>query len=223
MPHGASSSTRNEKEDRTFCNVTEQDVIEARDAETIYDVPILMQEQRLDSRVLYKLDIYNDRDSNLAQWKKFLEKLKSQKFEITIGLIGKYVELKDSYKSIAESFIHAGVSNEIKVNVKWISSETMDVDSVENTLAGLDGILVAPGFGERGIQGKINAVKYARENKVPFLGICLGMQCAVIEFARNIIGLEGAHSFEMNPETQYPVIDLMESQKIFRQKVGPCV
>lgn len=168
MPHGASSSTRNEKEDRTFCNVTEQDVIEARDAETIYDVPILMQEQRLDSRVLYKLDIYNDRDSNLAQWKKFLEKLKSQKFEITIGLIGKYVELKDSYKSIAESFIHAGVSNEIKVNVKWISSETMDLDSVENTLAGLDGILVAPGFGERGIQGKINAVKYARENKVPF-------------------------------------------------------
>jgi CTP synthase len=203
-----------------FCNVTEQDVIEARDAETIYDVPILMQEQRLDSRVLYKLDIYNDVDSNLVQWKKFLEKLKAPKFEITIGLIGKYVELKDSYKSIAESFIHAGVSNEIKVNLKWISSETMDEDLVEETLAGLDGILVAPGFGERGIQGKINAVKYARENKIPFLGICLGMQCAVIEFARNVMGLEGAHSFEMNPETQYPVIDLMESQKDVSAKGG---
>lgn len=203
-----------------FCNVTEQDVIEARDAETIYDVPILMQEQRLDSRVLYKLDIYNDRDSNLVQWKKFLEKLKAPKFEITIGLIGKYVELKDSYKSIAESFIHAGVSNEIKVNLKWISSENMDENLVDETLVGLDGILVAPGFGERGIQGKINAVKYARENKIPFLGICLGMQCAVIEFARNVMGLEGAHSFEMNPETQYPVIDLMESQKDISSKGG---
>ena len=203
-----------------FCNVTEQDVIEARDAETIYDVPILMQEQRLDSRVLYKLDIYNDRDSNLVQWKKFLEKLKAPKFEISIGLIGKYVELKDSYKSIAESFIHAGVSNEIKVNLKWISSETMDEDLVDETLAGLDGILVAPGFGERGIQGKINAVKYARENNIPFLGICLGMQCAVIEFARNVMGLEGAHSFEMNPETPYPVIDLMESQKDVSAKGG---
>lgn len=203
-----------------FCNVTEQDVIEARDAETIYDVPILMQEQRLDSRVLYKLDIYNDRDSNLVQWKKFLEKLKAPKFEISIGLIGKYVELKDSYKSIAESFIHAGVSNEIKVNLKWISSETMDEDLVDETLAGLDGILVAPGFGERGIQGKINAVRYARENNIPFLGICLGMQCAVIEFARNVMGLEGAHSFEMNPETPYPVIDLMESQKDVSAKGG---
>lgn len=203
-----------------FCNVTEQDVIEARDAETIYDVPILMQEQRLDSRVLYKLDIYNDRDSNLVQWKKFLEKLKAPKFEISIGLIGKYVELKDSYKSIAESFIHAGVSNEIKVNLKWISSETMDENLVDETLAGLDGILVAPGFGERGIQGKINAVRYARENNIPFLGICLGMQCAVIEFARNVMGLEGAHSFEMNPETQYPVIDLMESQKDVSAKGG---
>lgn len=203
-----------------FCNVTEQDVIEARDAETIYDVPILMQEQRLDSRVLYKLDIYNDRDSNLVHWKKFLEKLKAPKFEISIGLIGKYVELKDSYKSIAESFIHAGVSNEIKVNLKWISSETMDEDLVDETLAGLDGILVAPGFGERGIQGKINAVKYARENNIPFLGICLGMQCAVIEFARDVMGLEGAHSFEMNPETQYPVIDLMESQKDVSAKGG---
>ncbi len=203
-----------------FCNVTEQDVIEARDAETIYDVPLLMKEERLDSRVLYKLDIYNDTDSNLSTWKKFLEKLKSPKFEITVGLIGKYVELKDSYKSIAEAFIHAGVANEIKVNVKWIPSETMDVDHIEELFQGLDGVLVAPGFGERGIEGKINAVKYARENKIPFLGICLGMQCAVIEFGRNVLGLEGAHSFEMNPVTAYPVIDLMESQKDVSTKGG---
>ena len=203
-----------------FCNVSEQDVIEARDAETIYDVPMLMQQERLDSRVLYKLDIYNDTDSNLTAWTKFLEKLKNPKFEITVGLIGKYVELKDSYKSIAEAFIHAGVANEIKVNVKWISSETMEDIDVADVLAGLDGILVAPGFGERGILGKINAVKYARENKIPFLGICLGMQCAVIEFARNVIGLEGAHSFEMNPETNYPVIDLMKSQKDVSEKGG---
>lgn len=203
-----------------FCNVTEQDVIEAMDAETIYDVPLLMKEERLDSRVLYKLDIYNDKDSNLVNWKNFLSKLKNPKFEISIGLIGKYVELKDSYKSIAEAFIHAGVANEIKVNVKWISSETMDDENTQETLTGLDGILVAPGFGERGIQGKINAVKFARENKIPFLGICLGMQCAVIEFARNVIGLEDAHSFEMNPETPYPVIDIMEDQKKISEKGG---
>jgi CTP synthase len=202
-----------------FCNVSEQDVIEARDAETIYDVPMLMKEERLDSRVLYKLDIYNDKDSNLTAWAKFLDKLKNPKFEITVGLVGKYVELKDSYKSIAEAFIHAGVANEIKVNVKWISSETAE-DNIEESLAGLDGILVAPGFGERGIQGKINAVKFARENNIPFLGICLGMQCAVIEFARNVVGLDDAHSFEMNPETPYPVIDLMNSQKDVSEKGG---
>lgn len=203
-----------------FCNVSEQDVIEARDAETIYDVPMLMKQERLDSRVLYKLDIYNDKDSNLSAWSKFLDKLKNPKFEITVGLIGKYVELKDSYKSIAEAFIHAGVANEIKVNVKWISSETMEDIDVAEALAGLDGILVAPGFGERGILGKINAVKYARENNIPFLGICLGMQCVVIEFARNVIGLTDAHSFEMNSETPYPVIDLMKSQKDVSEKGG---
>ena len=203
-----------------FCNVSEQDVIEARDAETIYDVPMLMKQERLDSRVLYKLDIYNDKDSNLTAWTKFLDKLKNPKFEITVGLIGKYVELKDSYKSIAEAFIHAGVANEIKVNVKWISSESMEDIDVAEALTGLDGILVAPGFGERGIQGKINAVKYARENKIPFLGICLGMQCAVIEFARNVIGLENAHSFEMNSESPYPVIDLMKSQQEVSEKGG---
>jgi CTP synthase len=203
-----------------FCNVSEQDVIEARDAETIYDVPLLMKAEKLDNRVLYKLDIYNDQDSNLNQWNKFLEKLKNPKFEINIGLIGKYVELKDSYKSIAESFIHAGAANEIKVNVHWISSETMDPESIHEVLKTLDGILVAPGFGERGIQGKIEAVKYARENNIPFMGICLGMQCAVIEYGRNVLGLEDAHSFEMNPETSHPVIDIMESQKKVSEKGG---
>jgi len=203
-----------------FCNVSEQDVIEAMDADTIYDVPLLMKAEKLDNRVLYKLDIYNDQDSNLTQWNKFLDKLKNPKFEINIGLIGKYVELKDSYKSIAESFIHAGAFNEIKVNVQWISSETMDPENIHELLKPLDGILVAPGFGERGIQGKIEAVKYARENNIPFMGICLGMQCAVIEYGRNVLGLEDAHSFEMNPETSNPVIDIMESQKTISEKGG---
>ncbi|MFM6913794.1 MAG: CTP synthase, partial [Aquirufa sp.] len=203
-----------------FCNVSEADVIEARDASTIYEVPLLMKEERLDSRVLYKLDIYNDKESNLKNWTSFLSKLQNPKFEINIGLIGKYVELKDSYKSIAEAFIHAGAANDIKVNLHWLSSETMDTEDLSETLAGLDGILVAPGFGERGIQGKINAVKFARENKIPFLGICLGMQCAVIEFARNVMGLTEAHSFEMNPESPDPVINLMLEQKDISEKGG---
>ncbi|MFM2400887.1 MAG: hypothetical protein RI950_403, partial [Bacteroidota bacterium] len=203
-----------------FCNVSEADVIEARDASTIYQVPLLMQNERLDSRVLYKLDIYNDKEANLKNWTNFLTKLQNPKFEINVGLIGKYVELKDSYKSIAESFIHAGAANDIKVNLQWISSETMDAENVAETLAGLDGILVAPGFGERGIQGKINAVKYARENKIPFLGICLGMQCAVIEYARNVMGLTEAHSFEMNPDSPDPVINLMLEQKEISEKGG---
>ena len=203
-----------------FCNVSEADVIEARDASTIYQVPLLMQNERLDSRVLYKLDIYNDKEANLKNWTNFLTKLQNPKFEINVGLIGKYVELKDSYKSIAESFIHAGAANDIKVNLQWISSETMDAENVAETLSGLDGILVAPGFGERGIQGKINAVKYARENKIPFLGICLGMQCAVIEYARNVMGLTEAHSFEMNPDSPDPVINLMLEQKEISEKGG---
>jgi CTP synthase len=203
-----------------FCNVNVNAVIESVDASTIYEVPLLMQNERLDSRVLYKLDIYNDKESNLKNWTSFLTKLQNPKFEINVGLIGKYVELKDSYKSIAESFIHAGAANDIKVNLQWISSETMDAENVAETLSGLDGILVAPGFGERGIQGKINAVKYARENKIPFLGICLGMQCAVIEFARNVMGLTEAHSFEMNPDSPDPVINLMLEQKEVSEKGG---
>lgn len=203
-----------------FCNVTEQDVIEARDASTIYEVPLLMREQRLDARVLYKLDIYSDKESNLNQWVQFLDRLKNPKTEINVGLIGKYVELKDSYKSIAEALIHAGAANELKVNVHWISSEKLLGDDLHQELSKLDGILVAPGFGERGIQGKIDAVAYARTKEIPFLGICLGMQCAVIEFARNAVGLAGAHSFEMDPNTAYPVIDIMESQKNVHEKGG---
>lgn len=203
-----------------FCNVSPNDVIEAMDAETIYDVPLLMRKEKLDQRALYKLDIYNDKDADLEQWKNFLGKLKNPTEQVTIGLVGKYVELKDSYKSIAEGLIHAGAVNETKVNVVWLSSENLVEGDYQKKLENLDGILVAPGFGERGIEGKINAVKYARENKIPFFGICLGMQCAVIEFARNVIGLENAHSSEMNKETPYPVIDLMEEQKLVTNKGG---
>ncbi|MEA5141870.1 CTP synthase [Arcicella rigui] len=203
-----------------FCNVSPNDVIEAMDAETIYDVPLLMRKEKLDQRALYKLDIYNDKDADLEQWKNFLGKLKNPTEQVTIGLVGKYVELKDSYKSIAEGLIHAGAVNETKVNVVWLSSENLVEGDYQKRLENLDGILVAPGFGERGIEGKINAVKYARENKIPFFGICLGMQCAVIEFARNVIGLENAHSSEMNKETPYPVIDLMEEQKLVTNKGG---
>lgn len=203
-----------------FCNVSSNDVIESKDAETIYDVPLLMRKEKLDQRALYKLDIYNDRDADLEQWKGFLGRLKNPTEQITVGLVGKYVELKDSYKSIVESFIHAGAVNETKVNLRWIASETLTDSEYQHKLEGLDGILVAPGFGERGIEGKINAVKYARENKVPFFGICLGMQSAVIEFARNVLGLADAHSSEMNPDTLNPIIDLMADQKDITNKGG---
>jgi CTP synthase len=203
-----------------FCNVSEADVIEARDASTIYQVPLLMQNERLDSRVLYKLDIYNDKEANLKNWTNFLTKLQNPKFEINVGLIGKYVELKDSYKSISESIIHAGVANETRVNVKWIHSEKLNRENIQEELEGLDGILVAPGFGSRGIEGKIEAIKYVREHKIPFFGICLGMQCAVIEYARNVLGLKDAHSIEMNENTNDPVISMMEEQKKIKNKGG---
>jgi len=197
-----------------FCNVQVNSVIEAIDAETIYDVPLLMQKERLDQRALYMLDIYNDKDADLDAWKSFLGRLKNPGNDVRIGLVGKYVELKDAYKSIAESFIHAGAENECKVKLEWIQSETLvnEHHSTE-TLRDLDGILVAPGFGERGIDGKINAVRFARENGIPFLGICLGMQMAVIEYARNVMGIEHAHSTEMEPNTDAPVISMMEDQK----------
>ncbi|MEQ8575200.1 MAG: CTP synthase, partial [Fulvivirga sp.] len=196
-----------------FCNVHINSVIEALDAETIYDVPILMRKEKLAERVLAKLKINHKEEPDLDQWKAFLGKLKNPTDEVEIGLVGKYVELPDAYKSIVESFVHAGAANECKVNLHWISSETINADNCENILSQYHGILVAPGFGERGVQGKIEAVRYVRENNVPFFGICLGMQCAVIEFARNVLTLPNASSTEIDAKAKDPVIDLMEDQK----------
>jgi CTP synthase len=203
-----------------FCNVAANSVVESIDAETIYDVPLLMQEQKLDEVVLEKLNLPITGNTNLENWNEFLTKYKNPKKTINIGLIGKYIELKDSYKSIVEAFIHAGAANECKIKIMWLHSEKISEKNVSIKLDGLKGILVAPGFGERGIEGKIAAIKYARENKLPFLGICLGMQCAVIEFARNVLGLEGAHSTEVNPKTSFPVIDKMNTQKGITNKGG---
>ncbi|AFM04924.1 CTP synthase [Bernardetia litoralis DSM 6794] len=204
-----------------FCNVNIKSVIESIDADTIYDVPLLMRKEHLDDIVLEKLGLPTDSTPNLEEWKHFLGKLKNPTDEVKIALVGKYVELPDAYKSIVESFIHAGAETETKVKLKWVSSEDLDSDDdVKKYLSTMDGILVAPGFGDRGIEGKVLAVKYARENKIPFFGICLGMQVSVIEFARNVLKLEGAHSAEMNPETEFPVIDLMKDQKDVTTKGG---
>lgn len=203
-----------------FCNVNINSVIEAIDADTIYDVPLLMKKEKLDERVLAKLKLSNKVEPDLDSWKIFLGKLKNPTSEVTIALVGKYVELPDAYKSITEAFIHAGAMNECKVNIRWISSETLLKDNLEYHLRFADGILVAPGFGERGLEGKIAAVQYARENNIPFFGICLGMQCAVIEFARNVLGLKDASSTEMNKDTAHPVINMMESQKNVTMKGG---
>jgi len=203
-----------------FCNVTREAVIQSIDASTIYDVPILMQEEGLDTVTLKKLNLPDITAPDLKQWDEFLHRHKNPKHEVTIGLVGKYVELQDSYKSILESFIHAGASNEVRVNVRFIHSEHISKKNIEKKLHGLDGIVVAPGFGERGIEGKIEAVRHARENKIPFLGICLGMQMAVIEYARNILGLAKANSTEMDGSTPDPVISLMEEQKSITNKGG---
>ena len=196
-----------------FCNVSINAVIEARDANSIYDVPLLMQAEVLDKVVLQKLGLITKTNPDLSDWKEFLQRLKNPKKEVTIGLIGKYVELKDSYKSISESFIHGGVANEAKVNVEWIHSETLTKENIQESLGHLNGILVAPGFGTRGISGKIEAVNFARENNIPFLGICLGMQVAVIEFARNVLKMTDANSTEISEKTKFPVISMMEEQK----------
>ena len=203
-----------------FCNVQINSVIEALDAETIYDVPLLMRKEKLDERVLSKLKISSKTEPNLDQWKNFLGKLKNPTDEVKVALVGKYVELPDAYKSIAEAFIHAGSVNECKVKVEWISSENITEDNVESILQNKDGVLVAPGFGERGIEGKITAIKFVRENKIPFFGICLGMQCAVVEFSRNKLGLKDASSTEVSEKTDHPVIDLMEEQKKITTKGG---
>lgn len=203
-----------------FCNVNKEDVIESIDAETIYDVPNLMLDQGLDKVVLKKLDLPLKSNPDLIKWNDFLKKHKSPTSEVEIALIGKYVELHDSYKSITEAFIHAGSSYATKVNVRWVHSESLDPTNYEEHLTGVDGILVAPGFGDRGIDGKIKAVQYARENNIPFFGICLGMQMAVIEFAKNVLGLKDAYSTEMKPNAKNPVIDLMQSQKDVVNKGG---
>ncbi len=203
-----------------FCNVEPSSVIESIDAKTIYEVPVLMREEKLDIQVLNKTLMPIEGEPDLVKWEEFLFKLKNPKTEVNIGLIGKYVELKDAYKSIIESFIHAGASLQCKVNLKMIHSESINNETAHEILSDLNGILVAPGFGERGIEGKITAIKYARENKIPFLGICLGMQCAVVEFGRNVLGYIDAHSTEMNPQTNYPVIDIMENQKTVCAKGG---
>jgi CTP synthase len=203
-----------------FCNVKPNAVIEAMDASSIYEVPLMMLQEGLDIIVLKKLQINGYAAPELTKWREFLDKLKYPKTKVTIGLIGKYIELQDAYKSILESFVHAGAMNECKVKVVDVHSETITEDNVAEKLSKLDGLLVAPGFGNRGVEGKITAVKYARENNLPFFGICLGMQMAVIEFGRNVLGWADANSTEMVKETTHPVIDLMDEQKDITAKGG---
>lgn len=213
-----------------FCNIKPSSVIESIDVETIYDVPLRMQREKLDKVILNHLKLSSRQEPDLESWKQFLWRLKNPSSEVRIALVGKYVELPDAYKSIAEAFIHAGSENECKVKLDYIHSEMINDDNVDTKLSKYDGVLVAPGFGERGIEGKITTIRYARENKIPFLGICLGMQCAVVEFARNVLGLKEAASSEMVPSTPDPVIDMMEEQKRITKKGGtmrlgayPCV
>jgi len=203
-----------------FCNVKTEDVIQSIDASTIYDVPNLMFEEGLDTVVLNKLQLCSEKQPQLTAWNNFLDKYKNPKSSVEIGLIGKYVELQDSYKSISEALNHASASNETKVNVRWIHSEDLTSGNIAEHLKGLNGILVAPGFGDRGIEGKIKAVQYARENNIPFFGICLGMQMAVVEFSRNVLGYKDASSTEMNENCAHPVINLMEDQKDVTKKGG---
>jgi len=203
-----------------FCNVNLNSVIEAIDAETIYDVPLLMKKEKLDERVLIKMKLPHKSEGDFGRWKKFLGKLKTPTYEVNIGLVGKYVELQDAYKSISEALTHAGAENDCKVEVTWIASESITPENADQKLGHLSGILIAPGFGERGIEGKIEAARIAREKKIPFFGICLGMQCAVIEMARNLAKIKEACSTELNHNATDPVIDLMEDQKSITMKGG---
>lgn len=203
-----------------FCNVKPEAVIESIDASTIYEVPLMMMREKLDMITMKRLNITEYNEPELGRWKEFLDKLKYPKAKVTIGLVGKYIELQDAYKSILESFVHAGAVNECKVQVVNVHSEFITDENVEEKLSNLDGLLVAPGFGHRGIEGKITAVKYARENGLPFFGICLGMQMSVIEYARNVLGLKTAHSTEMDANTTEPVIDMMEEQKKIKAMGG---
>ncbi|KAA9338210.1 CTP synthase [Hymenobacter busanensis] len=204
-----------------FCNVQINSVIESLDADSIYSVPLLMRKEKLDERVIKKLKLTGGApEPDLEIWKDFLGKLKNPTEEVTVALVGKYVELPDAYKSILEAFVHAGAQNECRVSVRMIQSEHITPDNVAQLLHGVDGVLVAPGFGERGFEGKLAAIRYVREEGIPFFGICLGMQCAVVEFARNVLQLEGANSTEMDPQTPHPVIGLMAEQKLITQKGG---
>ncbi len=203
-----------------FCNVDKHAVIESADASTIYEVPLLMQQEQLDQVVLEKLGITGYPEADLTQWRDFLHRFKNPKGTVHIALVGKYVELHDAYKSIKEALDHAGAASEVKMEIHWIHSEKITQKNVAKLLGGVGGILVAPGFGQRGIEGKLEAIRFARENKVPFFGICLGMQCAVIEVARNLLGYATANSTEMDPDTQWPVIAMMEEQKLKTEKGG---
>ncbi|WP_220271264.1 CTP synthase [Sphingobacterium spiritivorum] len=203
-----------------FCNVNINAVVESIDASTIYDVPLLMLKEQLDKTVLTKLKLSTKNEPDLTNWKTFLGKLKNPTNEVNIALVGKYIELPDAYKSISEAFIHAGASNECKVKVHYIAAESVAPENVKDKLKAMDGVLVAPGFGERGLDGKLTTIQYVRENNIPFFGICLGMQCSVIEFGRNVLGLKGANSFEMDESTPYPVINLMEEQKNIKNMGG---
>ena len=203
-----------------FCNVDVDSVIQSKDASTIYDVPLMMEKEKLDTVVLRKLDISNFSSTSMSNWTEFVNRLKYPKNTVNIGLIGKYVELQDSYKSILEALVHAGSVNETKVVIHSIHSEFIDDDQIKNQISKLDGVIVAPGFGSRGIEGKIKSIKYVRENNIPFFGICLGMQMAVIEYSRNILNLEGSNSTEMDEKTLHPVISLMQDQKNIINKGG---
>ena len=213
-------STEVRKKVALFCNVDINSVIESIDVASIYEVPLLMKKEKLDVTVLEKLGLPAKGDIDMKKWTVFLNKLKNPGKFIRIGLIGKYVELADAYKSITESFAHAGAINECKVELQLINSEKILENNAVDLLKDLKGILVAPGFGHRGFEGKLNAINYARKNNVPFLGICLGMQCAVVEFGRNVLKLEGANSTEMDHTTTFPVIDIMEEQKGVLEKGG---
>ena len=203
-----------------FCNVDKASVIESIDVDTIYDVPRLMQQEGLDKVILRKLGINKKTKVSMGKWMSFLKKLKNPKQDVDIGLIGKYIELKDSYKSISESLLHAGTTHQCKIKIHWIHAEAINKKNVSKIIGKMNGIIVAPGFGDRGIEGKIDAIQFVREHSIPFLGICLGMQTAVIEFARNILKLEDVNSTEIQENCKNPVIDLMENQKNIIQKGG---
>jgi CTP synthase len=195
-----------------FCNVRKEAVVEARDVGSVYEVPLMFHTGGMDKLVVSMLRLGGS-DPDLGDWIAMVEKIKKPAGEVSIGIVGKYVDLQDAYKSINEAFVHAGIDNDVGVKTVWVDSSKVAREAALNNLGGFDGILIPGGFGERGTEGKFEAVRYARENRVPFFGICLGMQCAVIEFARNVCGLEGANSSEFDPSTPYPVIDLMPEQR----------